>query len=40
LEETVSGALEQAAERVEDLLSMMAPDETDQAIDLPPMNES
>ena len=36
----VSGALEQAAQRVEDLLSMMAPEETEQAIDLPPINES
>ena len=40
LEDTVSGALEQAAQRVEDLLSMMAPEETEQAIDLPPINES
>ena len=34
----VSGALEQAAERVEDLLSMVAPEETEQAIDVPPIN--
>ena len=40
LEDRVSGALEQAAQRVEDLLSMMAPEETEQAIDLPPINES
>ena len=40
LEDTVTGALEQAAQRVEDLLSMMAPEETEQAIDLPPINES
>ena len=40
LEDTVSGALEQAVQRVEDLLSMMAPEETEQAIDLPPINES
>ncbi|HCQ82318.1 MAG TPA: hypothetical protein DIT66_05790 [Rhodobiaceae bacterium] len=39
LEETVGGALEQAAERVEDLLSMLAPEEPEQAIDLPPMNK-
>ena len=40
LEDSVTGALEQAAQRVEDLLSMMAPEETEQAIDLPPINES
>ena len=40
LEDTVSGALEQAAQRVEDLLSMTAREETEQAIDLPPINES
>ena len=38
LENMVSGALEQAAERVEDLLSMVAPEETEQAIDVPPIN--
>jgi len=38
LENMVSGALEQAAERVEDLLSMVTPEETEQAIDVPPMN--
>ena len=39
LEDTVSGALNQAAQRVEDLLSMLEPVETEQSIDLPPIND-